>query len=139
MSESGNQASLDGSTVTEQPTSAGGDEARAQNGILPGIEEDPSDSSSGAVVEESSQDEQVSSDGDNQGDGEGESLSQFGVEDDHRPNNPKLDNPDGDLEQDRRVNTKNNTEAGEQEQLFPDVEDDQMTLGGERARNRCLF
>jgi len=72
--------------------------------------------------------------------GDGNGLEEFGVEEDPSPNNPRLDNPDGNLEADRRTNTRTSSEDTEQEALFPDIDDeDQMTLGGEQAYNQCLF
>lgn len=141
MSETGNQISLGGSDVTEQPTSPDDEESKVENETLPGLETESESSSDQPPAESSSTQEQDGGDGSEpEGqDEDEESLSEYGVEDDHRPNNAKLDNPDGDLEQDRRVNKETDNDVGEQEQLFPDVEDDQMTLGGERARNQCLF
>ena len=67
-------------------------------------------------------------------------LEEFGVEKDPSPNNSRLDNPDGNLESDRRTNTRTSSENTEQEALFPDIEnEDQVTLGGEKAYNQCLF
>lgn len=67
-------------------------------------------------------------------------LEEWGVEKDPSPNNSRLDNPDGNLEADRRTNTRTSSENTEQESLFPDIEnEDQVTLGGEKAYNQCLF
>jgi len=76
----------------------------------------------------------------NTSDSDSEGLTEFGVEEDPSPNNPRLDNPDGELEQDRRTNTRTSSDETEQEALFPDIEDeDQVTLTGEKAYNQCLF
>jgi hypothetical protein len=76
----------------------------------------------------------------NTSDSDSRGLTQFGVEEDPSPNKPRLDNPDGELEQDRRTNTRMSSDETEQEALFPDIEnEDQVTLTGEKAYNQCLF
>jgi hypothetical protein len=77
--------------------------------------------------------------GGSQGGGSG-SLEEFGVEEDPSPNNTRLDNPDGGLEEDRRTNTHSSPDETEQEALFPDIDNkNQVTLTGDRAYNQCLF
>jgi hypothetical protein len=129
-----------------EPTESGDSEPAEENknDTLPGVESDPEVGSNASSSEEPpSESSDAGSDTTEKGGSDSEdseeTLVEFGVEDDPRPNNAKLANPDGDLEEDRRVNVESETEPGEQEQLFPDVEDDQMTLGGERASNQCLF
>lgn len=94
--------------------------------------DEPGDSASGdSAVSTDSQSSKVKDDG---------GLESFGVEKDPSPNNSRLDNPDGELEQDRRTNTRTSPDETEQEALFPDIENEnQVTLTGEKAYNQCLF
>jgi len=140
MSQSKSQSTLSGEVEVERNTTGTDEEENdAQASLVDGI--GSVDSSSDDSEAEGAQSEE--SDMKRDSDDAKESLDEFGVEDDARPNNPKLDNPDGEMEADRRVNRRSDDDddddVGEQRQLFPDVEDDQATLTGDRARNQCLF
>ncbi|RLM94349.1 hypothetical protein [Haloarcula sp. Atlit-7R] len=139
MSQSKSQSTLSGDTAQiEKESDEGADQDGQQASLVDGIESGESSQDGvdgGENRANSKKGSQDTSDSE-------ESLEGFGVEDDPRPNNSKLDNPDGEMEADRRVNRRsddNNEDTGAQKQLFPDVEDDQATLTGERAHNQCLF
>lgn len=147
MSESANsQNTLTGEAISDTSnTPLGGDsdaegdvdkqQSLAETAGVTAAESPVEDSSAhGSPSEDDDGEESESSESD-------ESLERFGVDDDPRPNNAKLDNPDGELDQDRRVNVKNADDENkvEQRKLFPDVDDQQMTLGGENAASQCLF
>lgn len=67
------------------------------------------------------------------------SLETFGADVDHRERDTRMDQPEATSfgVDDRKTVTRNG--GGEQHALFADTEDDQLTLGGERAGNQCLF
>ncbi len=67
------------------------------------------------------------------------SLETFGADVDHRERDTRMDQPEATSfgVDDRKTITRNG--GGEQHALFADTEDDQRTLGGERAANQCLF
>jgi hypothetical protein len=69
-----------------------------------------------------------------------ETLERYGVEDDPMANNPKLANPNGELEEDRRTNKREEPETGEQAELFVQTQhDDQRTLRNKKAQNQFKF
>jgi hypothetical protein len=69
-------------------------------------------------------------------------LEGFGVEIEEQHGESKTDEERASsiLADDRSEDSVSSSEAeSEQGQLFPDVDDDQQTLGGETAHDRCLF
>ena len=67
------------------------------------------------------------------------SLGDFGADVDHRERESRLDRPEASEFgiDDRPEVTR--ADAGEQEPLFVDANDDQRTLAGEQATGQCLF
>lgn len=92
-------------------------------------------------VEPTGERENTSGSGSSQGKSSesGGELTKWGLEEDPHPRNTRRDQPNGELKRDARMDIDSDGDAGEQRQLFPDVEDDQQTLTGERAGNQCLF
>lgn len=137
MSQSKSQSTLSGDAASVEQTTDEESEEELQASLVDGVE--PVQSSPTEATEAN---DNTDSEGEKRAPDDGEEgLEEFGVEEDARPNNPKLDNPDGEMEADRRVNRRSGDDGdtGTQKQLFPDVEDDQATLTGGRARNQCLF
>ena len=113
-----------------------------QSSLVASIEERSSEQLSNQTCDSQTSNTEVSSDEtDERKEQAGEeNLEPFGIEDDNRPNSSRLDNPDGNLEQDRRTNVQRESDEPTQEKLFPDVEDEnQLTLGGDKAYNQCQF
>ncbi|MDT3437779.1 hypothetical protein [Haloarcula sp. 1CSR25-25] len=137
MSQSKSQSTLSGDAASVEQTTDEESEEELQASLVDGVEPTQSSPTEATEANDNLNGEEEKGAPD---DGE-EGLEEFGVEEDARPNNPKLDNPDGEMEADRRVNRRNgdDEDTGTQKQLFPDVEDDQATLTGGRARNQCLF
>jgi hypothetical protein len=67
------------------------------------------------------------------------SLETWGADVDHRERDTRMAKPEATSfgVDDRKTVTRNG--GGEQHALFADTEDDQRTLGGERAASQCLF
>jgi len=140
MSQTASQVTLDGESPENQTDAADSvDEDQASLFEASGESKDETDSDQGTQSETGSEYPPAGNEGSRSSAGE-ESLEKFGVEEDNSPNNGRLDNPDGNLEQDRRTNRRRDGDDTTQEQLFPDVDDEnQLTLGGARAYNQCNF
>ncbi|MFC7200697.1 hypothetical protein [Halospeciosus flavus] len=67
------------------------------------------------------------------------SLADFGADVDHRDRETRLDEPEATtFGVDDRPEVSGSSD-GDQSSLFADTEDDQQTLDGEQASERCLF
>jgi hypothetical protein len=70
------------------------------------------------------------------------SLEAFGAEVDHSEGSGQVAKPSATqfgVDDRAQVPQRQNNEETDQRSLFADVENDQQTLGGENAANRCLF
>ncbi|EMA56739.1 hypothetical protein [Halococcus thailandensis] len=70
------------------------------------------------------------------------SLEAFGAEVDHSEGSGRVAKPSATqfgVDDRAQVPQRQTNEEGDQRSLFADVENDQQTLGGEDAANRCLF
>jgi hypothetical protein len=70
------------------------------------------------------------------------SLEAFGAEVDHSEGSGKVAEPSATrfgVDDRAQVPKRQNNEESDQRSLFADAENDQQTLGGESAANRCLF
>lgn len=70
------------------------------------------------------------------------SLEAFGAEVDHSEGSGKVAKPSATqfgVDDRAQVPKRRNNGESDQRSLFADVENDQQTLGGESAANRCLF
>jgi hypothetical protein len=139
MSTSTSQVGLGGSAVDEESLEEATDdeeqpESTQEQLVDPNEVEPPSEA---PQTREAGSDESSAEDSRRS---EESGLQGFGVDEDNRANITRLDQPDGEMKQDRRTNTRSEeTDSTEQAQLYPDVEDDQRTLTGARAGNQCLF
>lgn len=68
------------------------------------------------------------------------SLEDFGADVDHRDRETRRDQPAAsEFGVDDRPEVQDAVEDDEQAALFPETDEDQQTLTGERAATRCLF